>query len=99
MRGAVHFPLCTASMKKSGREMSTSAKLQGKKVRPELTVPLTQSCVSRAGSHQEVEGQLKAGVGLGRGVTVVTWASCTLLDYYKGQCLGRRMECELLARD
>lgn len=37
----------------------------------------------------------------GRGVVtvLVIWASCTLLDYNKGQCLGRRMECEPLARD
>lgn len=60
-RCVVHFPLCTASMKKSGREMSTSAKLQGKKVRLELTVPLTQSCVSRAakppGGRRSAQGR------------------------------------------
>lgn len=48
--------------------------------------------VSRAASIPEVEGQPNRGE-----VTILAkWASYWL-DYYKGQRLGRRMECELLA--
>lgn len=97
----IHFPLCTASVKKSRREMSTSAELLGKKVMlggaHHTPHPTAQMVAVSLGlpSNQEVEGQLKGGV-----LTVLlTWPSCTLLDYYKGQCLGKRMECELLARD
>lgn len=54
----------------------------------------TSGDVTRAASIPEVEGQPNRGE-----VTILAKRASYWLDYYKGQRLGRRMECELLAWD